>query len=57
MHKDPIVDEVRKIRQEYARQFNFDLRAIQADLQKQEQQHPERLVSFSPQPVRLRKTA
>lgn len=57
MQNDPIVDEVRRIRQEYAKQFAYDLRAMAADLRKHEQQHPDRLVSFPPKPARRRKTA
>jgi hypothetical protein len=30
---DPIVDEVRKAREEYARSFNYDLKAMFDDLQ------------------------
>jgi hypothetical protein len=30
MFRDPIVDEIRKIRDDYARSFNYDLRAIRA---------------------------
>lgn len=52
---DPIVDEVRRIRQEYAKQFNFDLRAMADNLRKKEQQHPQQLVSYPPKPVRQRK--
>ena len=57
MLDDPIVDEVRRIRKAYAEQFDYDLRAIAADLRKKEQEHPERLVSFSPKPARRRRTA
>lgn len=32
--KDPIVEEVRAARQAYAAKFNFDLKAIAADLRK-----------------------
>lgn len=49
---DPIVEEVRRVRQEYAQQFNYDLHAIAADLRRQEQEHPERLVSFPPRSPR-----
>jgi len=56
MPTDPIIDEVRRIRQEYAKQFNYDLRALAEDLRKLEQQHPERLVSFPPRPARRRRT-
>ncbi len=48
MWTDPIVEEVRRARQEYARQFNYDLHAIAADLREAEQEHAERLVSFPP---------
>ena len=54
---DPIVDQVRRVRREYAEQFAYDLRALAADLRKREQKHPERLVSFQPKPAQLRKTA
>lgn len=30
---DPIVDEVRRVREEYARQFNFDIAALVQDIQ------------------------
>jgi hypothetical protein len=46
MLPDPIIEEVRRVRQEYAKRLNYDLHAIAADLRKQEQQHSERLVSF-----------
>jgi hypothetical protein len=52
MFEDPIVEEVRRVRQEYARRFNYDLHAIAADLRKHEQEHPERLVSFPPKSPR-----
>ena len=54
---DPIVDQVRRVRQEYAEEFGYDLRSLAADLRKREQQHAERLVSFPPKPAQRRKTA
>ena len=57
MCDDPIIEEVRRIRQEYAKQFDYDVCAIAADLRKREQQHPERLVSFPAKPARRRETA
>ena len=57
MEPDPIIEEVRRIRQEYAERFGYDLQAIAADLRKREQQYPERLVSFPPKPARGKKTA
>ncbi len=56
MYKDPIVEDIRKHRQEYARQFNFDIRAIAADLKKKEERHQDKLVSFPSKPARYRKT-
>ena len=57
MEVDPIIEDVRRARREYAQRFHYDLHALAADLRKREQQHPERLVSFPPKPVRVRKTA
>ena len=37
MSKDPIVDEVRRIRQEHAARFEYDLRAIFDDLKRTEE--------------------
>ncbi len=36
MAKDPIVEEVRRIRRRYAERFKFDLDAIYADLKERE---------------------
>ena len=36
MTKDPIVEEVRRIRQQYAARFNYDLTAIFRDLKKRQ---------------------
>jgi hypothetical protein len=36
---DPIVEEVRRVREAYAARFNFDVRAMFEDLKKQEQQN------------------
>lgn len=48
MWKDPIVEEVRRIRQEHAKQFNYDLRAIVDDLRKQQEQTGRKYVRFEP---------
>jgi hypothetical protein len=56
MDSDPIVEEVRRVRQEYAKQFGYDLHALAADLRKHEEQHSERLVSFAPKHVHQEKT-
>ena len=57
MSSDPIVDEIRRIRQQHAERFNYDLRAIVADLQKMEQRHSERLVSLPPKQPCSKRTA
>ena len=38
MWEDPIVEEIRKIRQEHAARFDYDLAAICRDLKEQEEQ-------------------
>jgi hypothetical protein len=45
---DPIVAEVRKARDEYARSFNYDLDAICKDLQQRQAQAGRKVVSFPP---------
>jgi len=54
MWEDPIVEEVRKVRQEHAARFNYDLQAICRDLKEQEKQGKWKLASLPPrQPVPL----
>ena len=55
--RDPIIEEVWRIRQEYSKQFNYDLRAIANDLRQKERKHKEQLVCFPPRPARRSKTA
>jgi hypothetical protein len=49
--RDPIVDEVRKAREDYARQFNFDLDAICRDLRQKQQTSGVQFVSLPKRPV------
>ncbi len=51
MH-DAILDEVRQARENYARQFNFDLDAICEDLRRKQQLSGVPAVSFPKKPVR-----
>jgi hypothetical protein len=44
---DPIVDDVRRARDEYAARFNYDLRAIYSDLKEQEKRSGRRFVSYA----------
>lgn len=52
MWKDPVVAETRALRDEYARQFNYDAGAIYEDLIKKQAMHPERVVLLPPRKVR-----
>jgi len=46
--KDPVVDEVRSIRDAYAKQFNYDLDAMARDLRAKEGQSGRQLIGPSP---------
>ena len=46
MYKDPIVEEVRKYREENARRFGYSIRAIAEDARKRERTRGHKLVSF-----------
>ena len=48
MRLDPIVEEVRKIRDAYAKHFNYDLDAICRDLQEKQRLSKRRVVSLPP---------
>lgn len=44
--EDPIVAEVRKARDDYAKQFDYDLDAIYRDLKEKERHSERQVVSF-----------
>lgn len=48
MWNDPIVDEVRKIRDEHAARFGYDLKRIFADLREQERKSDRQYVTRPP---------
>ena len=50
MLKDEIVEEIHRIREEYSRSFNHDLKAIFADLQKLQAEGGREVVSLSRKP-------
>jgi hypothetical protein len=50
MFHDEIVEEIHRIREEYSRSFNHDLKAIFADLQKQQAESGREVVSLSRKP-------
>ncbi len=52
MMHDPIVEEVRKARDEYAKQFNYDLDAICRDLREKQEKSRNKVVSFPPRRVK-----
>lgn len=45
---DEVLSEVRKVREDYARRFGYDLQAIHHDLKSQEQASGRRVVSLPP---------
>lgn len=45
---DPIVDEVRKVRDAHAARFNYDLDAIFRDIKEQEKKSGRKFVCFPP---------
>lgn len=47
MFQDEIVEEIHRIREEYSRSFNHDLKALFADLQKQQAGSGRKVVSLS----------
>ena len=47
---DPIVDEVRSVREAYAARFNYDLDAIFRDIKDQEKKGGRKFVSFAGHP-------
>ncbi len=50
MFQDEIVEEIHRIREEYSRSFNHDLKAIFADLQKQQAEGGRGVVNLSRKP-------
>ena len=49
--RDTIIDEVRKFRDEYARQFHYDLHAMCLDLRREQELGGAPVVSFSTKPT------
>jgi hypothetical protein len=57
MWRDPIVEEIHKIREEYARQFDFDIDAICNDIQLKQAESGRELISFPARKPKVEKTA
>jgi hypothetical protein len=49
--QDPIVEEVRRLREEHAARFNYDVDAIFDDLKKVEQECGRTVVSLEPKRI------
>ena len=52
MYSDPIVEQTRKLRDEYAARFNYDLDAICQDLMKRQRASNRRLIKRNPKRLR-----
>lgn len=57
MWEDPIVEEVRKVRDAHAAQFNYDLRAIYQALKQEEAESGRKFVKLSPKRVEKQEPA
>lgn len=51
MWRDPIIEEIHRIRETYAEKFDYDLNAIFEDLRRLEHESGRRVVSFPPRPA------
>jgi hypothetical protein len=51
MWQDPIVTEVRQVREAHAAQYNYDLQAIYRALKEQEERSQRERVSFAPKRI------
>ncbi|MBM4034512.1 MAG: hypothetical protein FJ291_22430 [Planctomycetes bacterium] len=45
--KDPIVEEMRRIKEEHAAKFNYDIRAMGKSLQEEEKRSGRKVVSYA----------
>lgn len=51
MTNDPIIEELHRIREEYAASFNYDLDAIVADLRAKQEKSNRKVVRLEPKRV------
>lgn len=49
--RDEIVEEVRRVRDEYAAQFDYDVRRIAEDLRRRQQESGREYVTLPPRPT------
>jgi hypothetical protein len=52
MFRDPIVEEIKRYREQYAARFNYDLRAIGEDIQRRQRDGGREVVRREPRRVR-----
>ncbi len=48
MHSDPILREVHRMKDQCARQYNYDIGKIFAHLREEAEKHPERMAKITP---------
>lgn len=51
MWKDPIVEEIRRYREEYAGRFNYDLHAICEDVRQEQGKQGRQVISLPPKRI------
>jgi hypothetical protein len=51
MASDLIVEEIRRLRDEYAKRFNYDIKAMFEDLKKEQRASGRKVVSLSTRPT------
>ena len=54
MEKDPILDKLHRVREEYAARFDFDLKAMVRDLKARQERGEFAVVHRSPRPPRVK---
>ncbi len=54
MERDPIIEEIRRAREEYVASFNYDLNAIVRDLKEREGKSGHKVVSLSPKRLEVK---
>jgi len=57
MEQDPLLEELHRVREEYAARFNYDLRAMYRDLKAREGRGEFVVVHRSPRPPRIKVAA
>lgn len=54
---DPIIAEVRKARDAYARKFNYDIQAMCRDLKKKQARNADKVISLPPKRIKTLESA